>query len=106
MSRSSMIRTFRMVFLLAAMLLIAPLAEAIVVAPHHTFLDHRTRSGVIYLHNTATEPEEVSISFVFASPVSDSAGDVSVVVVEEPPADGGEQADWRIEQDWSIWQTT
>ncbi len=94
MSRSAMIRRFRMGFLLVAMLLIAPLAEAIVVAPHHTFLDNRTRSGVIYLHNTATEPEEVSISFVFAYPVSDSAGDVSVEVVEEPDADEPSAAGW------------
>jgi hypothetical protein len=94
MSRFSIMRTVRVTALLAAILLFAPLAQAIVVAPHHTFIDHRTRSGVIYLHNPASEPEEVTISFFFGYPVSDSAGDVSIKVVDEPGPDDPSAAGW------------
>jgi len=94
MSRSPMIRSIRVVLLLGAILFLAPLAEAIVVAPHHTFMDHRTRSGVIYLHNPGTEPEEVSISFFFGYPASDSAGDVSIKAVEDPGPDDPSAAGW------------
>ena len=64
------------------------------MAPHHAFLDDRTRSGVIYLHNPGMEAEEVTISFVFGYPVSDSAGDVSVQLVEEPGEGEPSAADW------------
>ena len=94
MQRSSMIRTTRTALLCGAILLLAPLAEAIVVAPHHTFIDHQTRSGVIYLHNPGTEPEEVSISFFFGYPTSDSAGNVTIKVVEDPAAHEPSAADW------------
>ena len=93
MSRSSMIPA-RSWPLLGAILLIAPLAEAIVVAPHYAILDQRNRSGVIYLHNPATEPEEVSISFIFGYPASDSAGNVSIKVIEEPAPDDPSARSW------------
>ncbi len=94
MSRSSMTRMTRAALLSAAVLLVAPLAEAIVVAPHYAFLDHRTRSAVIYLHNPGTEPEEISISFVFGYPASDSAGNVSIKVIEQPAVDDPSAAGW------------
>lgn len=94
MSRSDSTRWLHVALCCIALLLLAPIAEAIVVAPHHAFLDDRTRSGVIYLHNPGTEPEEVSISFVFGYPVSDSAGDVSVELIPEPSDDAPSAADW------------
>lgn len=92
--RSGPARVIRTVALAGGLLLFAPLARAIVVAPHHAFLDHRTRSGVIYLHNPGAEPEEVSISFVFGYPASDSAGNVSVRFIEEPAPDDPSLAGW------------
>ncbi len=94
MARSTVIHVVRVACLAAAILMLAPVAEAIVVAPHHTFLDDRNRSGVIHLHNSGTDPEEVSISFVFAYPVSDSAGNVSVQVFDNPNADDPSAVDW------------
>ncbi len=93
MSRS-MTRMIHVVLLFVAVLLVAPLAEAIVVAPHYAFLDHRARSAVIYLHNPGTEPEEISISFVFGYPASDSAGDVSIKVIDQPAAADPSAAGW------------
>jgi hypothetical protein len=94
MARSSVIHATRIATWVLAILLLAPLAQAVVVAPHHTFIDHRTRSGVIHLHNGGTEPEEVSISFVFAYPISDSAGNVRVQVFDAPGADEPSAAGW------------
>lgn len=93
MPRSS-ISSVRSWLLLGALLVIASLAEAIVVAPHYAILDQRTRSGVIYLHNPATEAEEVSISFIFGYPASDSAGNVSIKVIERPASDDPSAKSW------------
>lgn len=88
------IRVLPTILLATGAVLFAPLAEAIVVAPHHAFLDHATRSGVLYVHNPGAEPEEVSISFVFGYPASDSAGNVSIRFVEEPAPDDPSLAEW------------
>ena len=79
---------------LAAALALAAGAAAIVVAPHHVFIDHRTRSGVLYLHNPGDRPEEISIDLVFGYPASDTAGNVTIRFVERPPADAPSAAEW------------
>lgn len=78
----------------AAVLFAAALAQAIVVAPHHVFIDHRTRSGVLYLYNPGDRPEEVSVALVFGYPASDSAGNVSVRLIESPPPEEPSAAGW------------
>jgi hypothetical protein len=75
-------------------LVFAALAHAIVVAPHHVFLDPRTRSGVLYLHNAGPAPEEATIEFIFGYPVSDSAGDVSVRLIQDPDSTEPSMAGW------------
>lgn len=88
------IRLRRIALTCWALVFVAPIAEAIVVAPHHAFMDDRTRSGVLYLHNPRGEPEEISISFVFGYPVSDTAGGVSVQLIERPDPDAPTAAGW------------
>lgn len=77
-----------------AIALAAALAEAIVVAPHHVFIDHRARSGVLYLFNPGDRPEEVTVELVFGYPVSDSAGNVSVRLIESPGPEEPSAAGW------------
>ncbi|MGH7699642.1 MAG: hypothetical protein ACREMJ_03855, partial [Gemmatimonadales bacterium] len=79
---------------IVAALALAAGAAAIVVAPHHVFIDHRTRSGVLYLYNPGDRPEEISIDLVFGYPASDSAGNVTIRFIEAPPADAPSAADW------------
>jgi P pilus assembly chaperone PapD len=77
-----------------AALAVAGAAQAIVVAPHHVFIDHRTRSGVLYLFNPGDRPEEVTVELVFGYPVSDSAGNVSVQLIEDPSPEEPSAAGW------------
>jgi hypothetical protein len=68
----------------AAIVLLPPVLEAILVAPHAIFIDHRTRSGQMFLVNTGTVPEEVVIDLRFGYPDSDSAGGVFVRFIDNP----------------------
>lgn len=69
-------------------------AHALVVAPHHVFIDHRTRSGVLYLFNPGDHAEEVSIALMYGYPASDSAGNVSIRFVENPGPQEPSAAGW------------
>ena len=71
----------RVVMLLAMLTGIARAAQAqgVVVAPHAVYLDHRTRSGSITLYNPGAEPVEAGISFFFGYPVTDSAGNFTLI---------------------------
>lgn len=85
MQRRAIGRWLRWALLGPVGLAFAAMAQGIVVAPHAVFIDHRTRSAVVHLYNPSDRPEEVSISFVFGYPTSDSEGNVYIRFVEEPP---------------------
>ncbi|MBI4513031.1 MAG: hypothetical protein HY702_02885 [Gemmatimonadetes bacterium] len=87
-------RCFRWTLAVAAGTAFVAVAQAIVVAPHVVFLDHKTRSGVLYLYNPSDRPEEVSISFAFGYPASDSAGNVYIRLVEDPETGSPSAAGW------------
>lgn len=59
-------------------------AHAVTVAPSALYIDHRTRTATLTVHNPGTLPEEVDIAFVFGYPRSDAEGNVSIVTI---PAD-------------------
>ena len=59
-------------------------AQGVLVAPHAVFIDHRTRSGFVQLHNPGTEPTEVSITALFGYPVTDSLGQLELRTLEQP----------------------
>jgi hypothetical protein len=65
-------------------------AQGVVVAPHAVYVDHRTRSASITLYNPGAEPVETGISFLFGYPVTDSAGNLTLLepdsVTPEMPA--------------------
>jgi len=64
----------------------AVLAQGVVVAPHAVFIDHATRSGSLTLYNPGEEAVEVSVSFGFGYPTTDSAGAVTFELLDEAPA--------------------
>lgn len=70
----------------AAVLAGADAAEAVSVSPTALYIDSRTRTGVLTLHNPGTLPEEITIDFAFGYPVTDSAGNLAVPVTREPAA--------------------
>lgn len=61
-------------------------AQGVIVAPHAVFIDHATRSGSITLYNPGEDPVEVSVSFGFGYPTTDSAGSISVELSDSAPA--------------------
>jgi len=70
------------------------LVDAIVVAPTAVFIDHRARTGEVYLVNRGTAPEEVSVELKFGFPESDSSGDVHIRLFDQPPAEFPSAAGW------------
>jgi P pilus assembly chaperone PapD len=74
---------------LAALLTLTPaalLAQGVIVAPTAVFIDHATRAGSITLYNPGDQPVEVSVSFGFGYPTTDSAGAIQVEVTDSAPA--------------------
>jgi hypothetical protein len=70
------------------------LADAILVAPHAVFMDHRIRTGQVYLANTGNEPEEVAVELKYGYPDADSAGNVYIHFVDAPTAADPSAAQW------------
>jgi P pilus assembly chaperone PapD len=93
-SRVGALPGWRAGFALAGVLVSAAVARAILVAPHHIFIDHRTRSAVLYLYNPTDRAEEVALSTAYGYPASDSAGNVFIRFVEEPGSDERSAAAW------------
>jgi len=74
---------------LTALLALTPAAAAaqgVIVAPHAVYIDHATRAGSITLFNPGDQPVEVSVSFGFGYPTTDSAGAVSLELADSAPA--------------------
>jgi P pilus assembly chaperone PapD len=71
--------------LLAALIPSAAMAQGVIVAPHAVYIDHATRAGSITLFNPGDQPVEVSVSFGFGYPTTDSAGAVSLELTDDAP---------------------
>ena len=55
----------------------------VIVSPYIVYLDQQKRFGSLIVQNESTEEFEISISFVFGHPVSDSLGTSSMKYYEE-----------------------
>jgi len=73
---------------------LSSVANAVVVAPHAVFIDHRTRAAVFYVQNPDDAPAEVTVELVYGYPVSDENGGVHVELIPDPPADAPSAARW------------
>ena len=70
------------------------LADAILVAPHAVFIDHRSRTGQVYLVNSGNEAEEVAVELQYGYPDADTAGNVYIHFVDTPAATDPSAARW------------
>jgi len=77
-----------------ALLLSPAFLRAILVAPHAVFMDHRSRTGQVYLVNTGDQPEEVSIELKYGYPATDSAGTVFIRLIDHPDSTEPSAAEW------------
>lgn len=78
----------------AAVALAPGLVDAILVAPHAVFIDHRTRSGQMFLVNTGGVAEEVVIELKYGYPTSDSVGGVYVQLIDQPDSAAPDATPW------------
>lgn len=79
----------------AALLLLEPvIAYAVLVAPHAVFMDHRTRTGQVYLVNTGSTPEEVGVELTYGYPATDSTGNIFIRLIDRPDSTQPSAAGW------------
>jgi len=69
-------------------------AQGVLVAPHAVYIDHRVRSGAILLYNPNPVPAEITISTLYAYPVTDSLGRMLLHIVEQPDSSQPSAAGW------------
>ena len=69
------------------------LADAVAVAPHAVFIDHRQRTAEVILQ-AGDQAEEVTIDLVYGYPASDSAGNVFIQLFETPDSTEPSAAGW------------
>ena len=81
--------------LAGAALAVSPVfLEAILVAPHAVFMDHRSRTGQVFLVNTGDTPEEVTIDLKYGYPATDSTGTVFIRLIDQPDSTEPSAAAW------------
>jgi hypothetical protein len=68
--------------------------QAILVSPHAVFMDHRSRTGQVYLVNTGDTPEEVSIELAYGYPATDSSGTIYIRLDDHPDSTEPSAAGW------------
>ncbi|MBE0593596.1 MAG: hypothetical protein IH616_14480 [Gemmatimonadales bacterium] len=91
----TLLRRSRTPVLVLAMLGLAPvIADAILVSPHALFITHEQRTSEIYLVNQGDEAEEVTVEFEYGYPATDSAGQITMRLIPDPPADAPSAAGW------------
>lgn len=77
-----------------ALVLSPAFLRAILVAPHAVFMDHRSRTGQVFLVNTGDEPEEVTMELKYGYPATDSAGTVFIRLIDRPDSAEPSAAGW------------
>lgn len=56
----------------------------IIISPYIVYMDEQSKFGSMMVQNESMEPYEISISFVFGFPVSDSLGNRTMNYIEHP----------------------
>ncbi len=74
--------------------IISSLNAQVIISPYIVYTDASNRYGSMIVQNESTDIYEISISFVFGYPVSDSLGTVSMKYINEPSADMPSIVDW------------
>lgn len=86
---------FRTALAALAALALSPLVlDAVLVAPHAIFMDHRTRTAQFTIANPGSAPEDVEIALRFGYPDTDSNGNPYIVLVNDPAPGQPSAAAW------------
>lgn len=72
-------------FLFLVLILISGINSAqIIISPYVVYIDEQEKFGTFIVQNESDQEYEISISFVFGYPKSDSLGNVSMQYLQEP----------------------
>lgn len=66
----------------------------IIISPYVVFTDQQNKFGSYIVQNESLESYEISVSFVFGYPVSDSVGNVTMYYSEDPKIEEYSCVDW------------
>ncbi|HKI94941.1 MAG TPA: hypothetical protein VJ992_06585 [Gemmatimonadales bacterium] len=88
------VRWWRVIAGALLLMVAAPVAWAILVAPQAIFLSDRERTGEVHLVNTGSKPEDVQIDLEYGYPATDSAGQIGIKLIEDPDSGAPSAASW------------
>ena len=87
--------SFRTGLAALAVLALTPLVlDAVLVAPHAIFMDHRTRTAQFTIANPGDAPEDVEIALRFGYPDTDSSGNPYIALPDAPAPNQPSAAGW------------
>ncbi len=66
----------------------------VIISPYIVYTDSKHRFGSFLVQNESNEPYEITVSFVFGYPVSDSTGNISMKYFKEAPDSLPSVAQW------------
>jgi P pilus assembly chaperone PapD len=66
----------------------------VIISPYVVYIDAQERYGTFIVQNESNQDYEITISFVFGHPISDSLGNVSMKYYEEPVNDLPSITNW------------
>lgn len=75
-------------------LVVSRISAGVLVAPTIVFLDEKNRTGRITIQNPSDEPREISIKMSFGLPVSDSLGNIHVILQDTGITDPRAATSW------------
>ncbi|MBI1931630.1 MAG: hypothetical protein HYS24_03760 [Ignavibacteriales bacterium] len=61
-----------------------PIYSQVIISPYVVYMDEGNKFGSMIIQNESFDPYEISISFIFGFPVSDSLGNRSMQYLENP----------------------
>ena len=81
-------------FVVATLIVLPAVIEAIYVSPTAVFMDERSGSAQITIGNGGESPEEATVELKFGFPDADSAGTPYIRFVDDPGSEFPSAADW------------
>lgn len=76
------------------LILSSNIVAGVLVAPTVVFVNDKNKTARLDINNTGTTPQEVTISFAYGLPVSDSVGNVSVILQDSNITDPRSAVEW------------
>ena len=77
-----------------SLFIVTSLNAQVIISPYIVYTDVSNRYGSMIVQNESTENYEISISFIFGYPVSDSVGTVTMKYINDPSSDMPSIVNW------------